>query len=468
MESLICEPLGLFGWNSLEPVLLAALSTKLPLLLVGKHGCAKSFILERLAESLKLNYRFYNASLINYDDLVGIPIPTKDNKSLEYIANNTSIWDAEVVFIDEINRTKPELQNKLFPIIYDKRVQGQNLEKLQYRWAAMNPPFDENSDEEDIEYFGAMPLDPALADRFPFIVNVPNWLDLSEEESKNILIDQYKGKHSFPIDINVLIEETYKTYTEFINDDKYKTIKYIQTLMNILIQTIGYISIRRATMLESTLLAIHAARIVLNNHSEKKESISFVDSCILAINNTLPINASKPLDKNKAINISMQAYKIAELEDGPEKKLLLINDSIERIIYALRNQNDISSDTLGEVITSSLANLNDKYKRALSLVSYLSLRTNKNILAMVIETLLMEASVCLEPKSTTENVILSETKIAQKIAELNNENKEKEMLLYRNNLLNSYLPDGFQTMDEVIDLANFFEKIWSRVNEQTI
>ena len=97
------------------------------------------FILERLAQVLGLEYRFYNASLINYDDLVGIPLPTEDRKSLHYISTASSIWDAEIVFVDEINRTKPELQNKLFPIIHEKRVQGIPLDKLRYRWAAMNP-----------------------------------------------------------------------------------------------------------------------------------------------------------------------------------------------------------------------------------------------------------------------------------------------------------------------------------------
>lgn len=132
-KSLILEPLGLFGWSYLEPIILASLASEYPMLLIGKHGSAKSFILERLAESLNIEYRNYNASLINYDDLVGIPIPINNNTSLSYISNPSSIWEAQVVFIDEINRTKPELQNKLFPIIYDKRVQGIKLDKLKYR-----------------------------------------------------------------------------------------------------------------------------------------------------------------------------------------------------------------------------------------------------------------------------------------------------------------------------------------------
>ena len=73
--SLLTRPLGLLGWETLEPVLLAALTTRDPLLLIGKHGTGKSFLLERLAQALGLVYRFYNASLINYDDLVGIPVP---------------------------------------------------------------------------------------------------------------------------------------------------------------------------------------------------------------------------------------------------------------------------------------------------------------------------------------------------------------------------------------------------------
>ena len=95
MKSLITEPLGLYGWKRSEAVLLAALLSEEPLLLVGAHGCAKSFVLERLAETL------------------GMEFATRTK--LEYLSSPESIWDAEVVFIDEISRTRPELQNKLFP-----------------------------------------------------------------------------------------------------------------------------------------------------------------------------------------------------------------------------------------------------------------------------------------------------------------------------------------------------------------
>ena len=176
--SLLTRPLGLLGWESLEPVLLAALTTRDPLLLNGRHGTGKSFLLERLAQALGLVYRFYNASLINYDDLVGIPVPDETQSSLRYITTPTAIWDAEVVFVDELNRTRPDLQNKLFPIIHERRVQGVELEKLRYRWAAMNPATNGEHDEQEA-YLGTEPLDPALADRFGFLIEVPDWSDLS-------------------------------------------------------------------------------------------------------------------------------------------------------------------------------------------------------------------------------------------------------------------------------------------------
>ncbi len=86
LPSMLTQPLGLEGWTPYEPVLLAALASEDPLLLIGPHGSAKSFLLESLAKTLGLEYRFYNASLINYDDLVGIPVPDEGRKSLHYIS----------------------------------------------------------------------------------------------------------------------------------------------------------------------------------------------------------------------------------------------------------------------------------------------------------------------------------------------------------------------------------------------
>ena len=264
IRSLLTRPLGLLGWERLEPVLLAALTTREPLLLIGRHGTAKSFLLERLAQALGLVYRFYNASLINYDDLVGIPLPDETQTSLRYITTPTAIWDAEVVFVDEINRTRPDLQNKLFPIIHERRVQGVELEKLRYRWAAMNPAANGDHDNEE-QYLGAEPLDPALADRFGFLIEVPDWGDLSESERTEVLLDQFRGRHEFPVQVPALVERSVAIFRELCARPPTQLCGYFLALESQLRNAGTRFSSRRMTTLLRTSLGIHAARIALRH-----------------------------------------------------------------------------------------------------------------------------------------------------------------------------------------------------------
>ena len=114
--------LGVVGLDTLEPVILAALATETPLLLVGAHGTAKSLLLSRLCEALHLQWRHYNASLVNYDDLIGYPLPNV-NGTLTFVQTPASVWNAQAVFIDEISRARPDMLNRLFPIIHEKKVQ---------------------------------------------------------------------------------------------------------------------------------------------------------------------------------------------------------------------------------------------------------------------------------------------------------------------------------------------------------
>src|SRR5687768_1118037 len=87
----LSESLGIRGWEYLDPILLASLATETPVLLIGPHGTAKSMIVERLALALDIEFRHYNASLINYDDLVGIPMPEEDMERLKFISTPGSV-----------------------------------------------------------------------------------------------------------------------------------------------------------------------------------------------------------------------------------------------------------------------------------------------------------------------------------------------------------------------------------------
>lgn len=73
--------------------------------------------------------------------------------------------------------------------MHEKRVQGLPITELRHRWAAMNPPaLDEDEPDDELPtYLGSEPLDPALADRFPSVVRMPGWHELSEKARKAII-----------------------------------------------------------------------------------------------------------------------------------------------------------------------------------------------------------------------------------------------------------------------------------------
>ena len=182
----LIRPLRVFGFDAIEPVILAALVSEDPILLIGKAGTGKTYLLNSISEAMRLEHRHYNASLISFDDLVGYPYPSADGRSVSFLPTPATVWGAESVLVDEISRCKPETQNKFFSLIHERRLQGMPLDTLVYRWAAMNP-FTGRSDENDEPYSGSEPLDPALADRFGFIIEVPDWQELEKEDQEAVI-----------------------------------------------------------------------------------------------------------------------------------------------------------------------------------------------------------------------------------------------------------------------------------------
>lgn len=176
--------LGAYGFQKQEPLILAALVTGDPLLLIGRSGTGKTFLLNSISEALGLEHRHYNASLISFDDLVGFPYPDDGKTAVRFLETPATVWGAQSVLIDEISRCKPEHQNRLFSLVHERRVQGLPLTALRYRWAAMNPCSADQSAGE--EYLGSEPLDQALADRFAVIVDVGDWDALGDDDRRRI------------------------------------------------------------------------------------------------------------------------------------------------------------------------------------------------------------------------------------------------------------------------------------------
>ena len=472
----LSKPLGLEGWEALDPIILAALASEEPLLLIGKHGTAKSFLLERLARALDLEFRFYNASLVNYDDLVGFPIPDKTNSSLKYIGTPSSIWDAEVVFLDEINRTRPELQNKLFPIVHERRVQGIQLEKLRYRWAAMNPPPCENDEEADA-YLGAEPLDPALADRFAFIVPVPAWSELNKTARRHILNDQYAGEHSFETAPAKLVKKARRALLALQTHPPEALAEYIIAIEKSFGHKGGYLSARRLTTLHRNILAVHAARVVIERHppvrTKRKEVLGdWEESAYLALLHSLPGTAQDgKLRKADLLVIHKQAWETCQLEDGNAWKAILDTpDPIDRLVVAHGLREKLEDFDLGKIILEALSSqwaMADR--RAVALVAYLAFSRDRDIPATVIETLAKVLGSVLGPVKSQRCVNYNTASEYRKIANFLTSLERKVesggcsriLAAYIRNLLYA---DEKHTWNSVEEYHEFFSRLWLRLD----
>lgn len=466
-KSLITEPLGLYGWRPVESVLLAALLSEEPLLLVGAHGCAKSFVLERLAESLGLAFRSYNASLLNYDDLVGVPLPNATRTRLDYLASPESIWGAEVVFVDEISRTRPELQNKLFPIIYDRRVQGRPMPKLVYRWAAMNPPpTDEELEQGEALYVGSEPLDAALADRFPFILSVPDWDELSTAEQEAVLADQFAGRHDFPVPIHELVAEARAQFEALVPALTPRLTPYIITLATRLRALHYDVSTRRATMLLRCAIAVHAARLVLAQRLET-EVPELADSAWLSLLNTLPDRARRRLKAAELTAVFRMAWAVGQRSaDDPVAQLLKVTDPVARLRLMVTKRLELQPDRAAVVIGEGVAAAKSPLRRGLTLAVYLALREQAALPASTVELLAQEAMPALAPaeEQRQSNVWQQSQqlrRIGEQIAEVNQRHGETTALArHHANLLNSFVFEKLPDEATVVEISQAFERLW--------
>ena len=105
-----------------------------------------------------------------FEDVLGYPNLEKLKRGrVEYVPSPITIWDKEMILIDELNRALPELQSKWLEIIRSRRIMGLRT-RLMWVWAAMNPP----------SYAGTQALDEALLGRFALFVYPPEALEMSE------------------------------------------------------------------------------------------------------------------------------------------------------------------------------------------------------------------------------------------------------------------------------------------------
>jgi len=351
--------LGLVGLASLEPVVLASLATRCPLLLIGSHGSGKSLLLERLAETLELSWRHYNAALVNFDDLVGYPLPDERGQ-LRFVQTPASVWGAQCVFIDEISRARLDVQNRLFPIIHEKRVQGIALEALQHRWAAMNPPADE--DEDEALYAGSQPLDLALADRFALQARMPDWRAFGEADQEAVIrAAQVRPDEQARALWTQALQATRDRLPMVQAQWGASIARYVRLLAALLAEGRAVLSARRAGMVAANVAAVHAARLTAD------AAARIEDSAWIAALNSMPFAAAGgKLDDARLLACHREAWRQAAARaEDPMTRILAERDPVNRVKLALA-ATGLPDGELTTIVTDALASCPDGKRHALA------------------------------------------------------------------------------------------------------
>lgn len=127
-------------------------------LLTSKHGAGKSTIIFSIRKKLKLKAKYFNgATLDPLLELVGLPVPSSDKKSITFLRMK-DFMEAQWIIIDEINRAcNPKVENALQEMLQFKTVNGVSLPNLEMVWAMQNPA---------TKHYKVSQLDPALVTKF--------------------------------------------------------------------------------------------------------------------------------------------------------------------------------------------------------------------------------------------------------------------------------------------------------------
>jgi hypothetical protein len=163
------------------------------ILLRGPHGIGKSAVPAEVAKRTGKRLLDIRLSLFTEGDLIGIPdherIKTTGVTSFappDWL--HTACTEPCVLFLDEINRATPGVQNSAFQLVLDREVKGWRLHPETLVFAAINDSPEYNVNE----------MDPALLDRFVTYDLVPthkDWLVWATAEGIDDLVVDFIRQH---------------------------------------------------------------------------------------------------------------------------------------------------------------------------------------------------------------------------------------------------------------------------------
>jgi len=206
---MLLDHIGIIGWDEIEPLILSSILSNLSILLIGDIGSNKTEGSRLIAKAIlkqKIQFRNYEVPTLNFDDLIGYIDPKSlSNGHLKFVSTPLSIWNADAVLLDEINRANPFIQSKLHELIRTKKLMGIKT-ALKIVFSAVNPP----------EKYQSGYLDIALASRF-VCIQVPNIEDMNDEQIDGILSNNGNGAGRYDLKSMLRKAKQYQLRDEDIN-----------------------------------------------------------------------------------------------------------------------------------------------------------------------------------------------------------------------------------------------------------
>jgi len=216
---MLFDQIGIYGWDEIEPLILATALSDLSMLFIGDIGSNKTEGSKVIAKALlkpNIEFRNYEVPTLNFDDLIGFINPKNLAKgALEFIPTPLSIWQADAVLFDEINRANPFIQSKLHELIRTRTLMGLPT-KLKMVFSAVNPP----------ERYQSGYMDIALASRF-VCVQVPNITVMKERHINRIL--SANGHKPKVYDLKVLMKKAFGA--QFTAEDENRVCQMCRKIM---------------------------------------------------------------------------------------------------------------------------------------------------------------------------------------------------------------------------------------------
>lgn len=190
--SKVFEDFNIYGIpDSDETCILASLLSGEPSLFIGPPGTAKTEIIYMIGSALResskrqhpanpekwFRFNVYDTSKMNFEDLIGWPNPNalKEGK-VSFIESPTTIWDKDMIGLDELNRCAEDRQANLFEIIRNRTCMGSKT-NVKFIFSAINPYGD----------VGTNNLSGAIIDRHLFFLHFAGFDKMDPTQRKKVI-----------------------------------------------------------------------------------------------------------------------------------------------------------------------------------------------------------------------------------------------------------------------------------------